>query len=84
MHTVLVILGGLVLMAVIYGVAFWRGASLRRAFPLFAVLWVATAAINLWVGVAHAGYGVAEELPIFAVVFGIPCVVAWLLARQSA
>ena len=84
MHTVLVILSGLVLMAVVYGVALWRGTSLRRAFPLFAILWAATAAINLWVGVAHAGYSLAEELPIFAVVFGVPCLVAWLLARRSA
>ena len=84
MHTVLVILSGLVLMAVVYGVALWRGTSLRRAFPLFAILWAAAAAINLWVGVAHAGYSLAEELPIFAVVFGVPCLVAWLLARRSA
>jgi len=84
MHTLLVILGCLVLMAVVFGIALWRGTSLRRAFPPFAVLWAVTVTINLWVGVAHAGYSLADELPILAMVFGIPCVVAWLLARQSA
>lgn len=84
MHTVLVILGGLVLLAITYGIAFWRGTSPRRAFLVYAVLWVVAAAINLWVGVAHAGYSVAEELPIFALIFGVPCLLAWFLARRLA
>lgn len=82
MHTVFVILSGLGLLAVTYGIALWRGTPLRRAFPVYAVLWAVAAAINLWVGVAHAGYSVVEELPIFVIVFGVPCVVAWLLARR--
>ncbi|WP_306151491.1 hypothetical protein [Roseovarius sp. MMSF_3281] len=84
MHTVLVILGGLGLLTLIYGIALWRGRSLRRAFPVYAVLWAVAAAINLWVGVAHAGYSLAEEFPIFVVVFGVPCAIAWLLAWRSA
>ena len=84
MHTVLVILGGLGLMMLIYSIAHWRGNTLRRAFPVFAMLWAAAALTNMWIGVARAGYAVTEELPIFLVVFGVPCVVAWLLARRSA
>lgn len=84
MHTLLMILGGLVLMAVIYGIAFLRGIALHRAFVLFAALWAVAAAINLWVGVAQAGYSVIEELPFFAVVFGIPCLIAWFISRRSA
>ena len=38
--------------------------------------WLAAALINLWLGVSRAGYSVAEELPIFLVVFAIPVVVA--------
>jgi hypothetical protein len=84
MHTLLVILGGLALMAVVYGIALWRGVSLHRAFPVYAGLLAMASAINLWVGVTHAGYSVAEELPIFAVIFGVPCLLAWFLARRSA
>jgi hypothetical protein len=39
----------------------------------------------MWVGVAKAGYAVAEEAPIFLVVFAVPAVVAllvlWWLSR---
>lgn len=84
MHTMFIILGGLVLMAAIYGIARLRRTSLSRAFPVFAVLWAVAAAVNLWVGVAQAGYSLAGELPIFAVVYGVPCLIAWLFARQSA
>lgn len=83
MHTLFIILGGLVLMVAIYGIALWRSLSLRRAFPVFAILWALAALVNLWVGVVHAGYTVAEELPIFAVVFCVPCLIGWLLARRS-
>lgn len=34
----------------------------------------------MWVGVAKAGYSVAEELPILALIFGVPAAVA-ILAR---
>jgi hypothetical protein len=34
------------------------------------------AAFNMWIGVAKAGYSVAEELPIFLLIFGVPVVVA--------
>jgi len=30
----------------------------------------------MWVGVARAGYSIAEEFPIFLLVFAIPAVVA--------
>lgn len=71
-------------MVIVYGIALSRGMSLRRPFPVYAVLWAVAAAINLWVGVAHAGYSGAEELPIFALIFGAPCLLAWFLARRLA
>jgi hypothetical protein len=45
----------------------------------YVALWFAIAAANMWVGVAKAGYSVAEELPIFALVFALPAAVAILL-----
>jgi hypothetical protein len=50
------------------------------ATGLFLAAWLAIAAANMWVGVARAGYSVAEELPIFALIFGVPAAAA-LLAR---
>jgi hypothetical protein len=55
-------------------------ASTTLATALFIVLWLAIAATNMWIGVAKAGYSVAEELPILALIFGVPAAVA-LLAR---
>ncbi len=81
-HTVSVLLGGLVLLAAVFGFAQWRGIPLGRALPVFAALWVLAALINLWVGVAHAGYGLREELPIFALVLAVPVILAWAIARR--
>jgi hypothetical protein len=39
----------------------------------------------MWIGVAKAGYSVAEEAPIFLLVFAVPAaaavLVAWSLSR---
>ena len=45
----------------------------------YVVLWLVIAAANMWVGVAKAGYSVAEELPIFTLIFVLPAAVAILL-----
>jgi hypothetical protein len=50
------------------------------ATALFVVLWFVIAVTNMWVGVAKAGYSVAEELPILALIFGVPAAVA-IVAR---
>jgi hypothetical protein len=49
------------------------------ATVLFVVLWFVLAGANMWTGVAKAGYSVAEELPIFALIFLVPAAVAVLL-----
>jgi len=38
------------------------------------------AAVNMWIGVTRAGYSVAEEAPIFLIVFAVPAAVALLVA----
>lgn len=43
---------------------------------VFIALWLAAALVNMWIGVSSAGYSVAEELPIFLVIFALPGVVA--------
>jgi hypothetical protein len=45
----------------------------------YIVLWLIIAAANMWTGVAKAGYSVAEELPIFALIFLLPVVVGVIL-----
>jgi hypothetical protein len=43
---------------------------------LFIALWLAAALVNMWIGVSRAGYSVAEELPIFLLIFGLPAAAA--------
>jgi hypothetical protein len=45
----------------------------------YVALWFVVAGANMWVGVAKAGYSVAEELPIFLLIFGLPTAVAIIL-----
>lgn len=83
MHTLLVILAGFALLALCLLVG--RGLGGPGAAPpipaikAFLALWLIGAGINLYIGVARAGYSVAEELPIFLVVYAVPAAVAGLL-----
>jgi hypothetical protein len=45
----------------------------------FLLLWLALTGFNMWVGVSRAGYGVAEELPVLLLLFGVPAAVAVVL-----
>lgn len=80
-----VIAGGLVLLGLFLLAGRLLGAGapvagMATAARWFIPVWLIGAAINMWVGVARAGYSVAEEAPIFAVVFAVPAVVALLVA----
>jgi hypothetical protein len=84
-HTLKVIVGGLLLL----GLFVLTGRFVNAASPMagmaaaarwFVPIWLIGAAINMWVGVAKAGYSVAEEAPIFLVVFAVPATVAILVA----
>lgn len=84
-HTLKVIAGGLVLLGLLVLAARWvhpaaPTAGMAAAARWFIPIWLIGAAINLWVGVAKAGYSVAEEARIFLVVFVVPAAVAILVA----
>ena len=75
MHTIMVVLGGFLLL-VICLLAGRLMKTMAIAALIFIPIWFGAALINLWIGVSRAGYSVAEELPIFLVVFAIPALVA--------
>ena len=84
MHTVKVIAGGFVLLALCLLIARLVGGpapavGVAGAAKLFIPLWLVAAAINMWIGVSKVGYTVAEEAPFFLVVFAVPAGVALLL-----
>lgn len=57
--------------------------GVATAARVFIPLWLVAAGINMWMGVAKAGYSVKEEAPIFVVVFAVPGAVALLVVWLS-
>ena len=83
MRTLLFLVAGLLLLAalVLLGKLFSSNYpdAARLATIAYVALWFVIAGVNMWLGVARAGYSVAEELPIFLLIFGVPAAAAVLL-----
>jgi hypothetical protein len=84
-----VIAGGLVLLGlfILAGRLLVGGnpvAGMATAARWFVPVWLVGAGINMYVGVARAGYSLAEEAPIFLLVFAVPAIVAVLIAWRLA
>lgn len=78
MHTAIVLAGGFGLLGLcaIAGRILGGTYGAATAALVFLPLWLIAAAINMYIGVKRAGYSVAEETPIFVVVFAIPAAAA--------
>ena len=83
MRTALFLVAGFLLL----GAALLLGRLFSTNFPgatfvatvAYVALWLVVAGINMWIGVAKAGYSITEELPIFLLILGVPAAVAILL-----
>jgi len=86
MRTAMIILGGYALLGL------WMLASriignggtkaMLTAAQLFIPVWLAGALLNMWMGVARAGYSLGEELPIMLLIFVLPAAAAVLVWRK--
>jgi len=78
MRTAIIIVGGLILVGLYALVGRWLGGTkgMVTGIQVFIGLWLIAAGLNMWMGVAKAGYSVAEELPIFLVIFALPAAAA--------
>ena len=83
MRTVIIIVGGLLLLGVFVFVGRLLGGGTTQstvtAAKVFLPVWLVAALVNMWIGVSRAGYSVAEELPIFFAIFLIPGIAAGLI-----
>jgi hypothetical protein len=82
MHTAFVLAGGFALLAVcgVVGQRIGGNPGTSTGALVFVPLWLVASALNLYVGVKRAGYALADELPMFELVFAIPAstaLVAW-------
>jgi hypothetical protein len=89
MRSAIIIVGGVLLFGIFALVARFVGGTqtIVMAAKIFVPVWLVAALINMWIGVARAGYSVAEELPIFLLIFAVPAVVAaftwWKLSAAT-
>src|SRR5262245_60338757 len=74
-HTIMVIAGGLALLAACLIVGRFV-ATVSKGALAFLPLWLIGAGLNMWIGVTRAGYPISAELPIFLLVFGVPAALA--------
>ena len=84
MHTIIVIGIGLGLLGLcaLAGRTFGGSSGTAMAILAFLPLWLIGAAINMYIGVTRAGYSVADETPIFLIVFAVPAAAAlWAWRR---
>jgi hypothetical protein len=86
MHTILVIAVGFGVLGlcVIVGRMFGGASGPAMAALVFLPIWLVGAGINMYNGVKRAGYSVADETPIFLIVFAVPAVAAlfaWVKLR---
>jgi hypothetical protein len=77
-HTLIVLIVGFALLGAcaFAGQLSGGGPAAATAALVFIPLWLVGAAINMYIGVRKAGYSVADEAPVFLVVFAIPAAVA--------
>ncbi len=83
MHTLMLVVAGLVLLAVFLGAARVLARPFKGLLPIFFAVWLGATAVNMAIGVIHAGYSVAEEALVSLVIFGVPAAAAWFLARRG-
>jgi hypothetical protein len=81
MRTLIIIGIGFALLGLCLGAGWLAGGApkLKMAALVFVGLWFIAAAVNMYVGVARAGYSFMEELPIFLLIFAVPSIVALLV-----
>lgn len=82
MHTLRVVIGGVMLLGVflLAGRIFGHSATrVARAAYFFVPIWFVASVVNLRVGISHAGYTLLAELPIMLVVFCVPALMAVMI-----
>jgi hypothetical protein len=88
MHTLKVMFGGFILLAVCLLLGRWIDGTaatvVATAIKCFLALWLVATLLNMWVGVKKAGYSVKDEAPVALLVFAVPAIVAIVICWRSS
>jgi len=81
MHTIIVLAVGFGLLGLcaLVGRVLGGTPGIATATLIFLPLWLVGAGINMYMGVKGAGYSVADEAPIFLLVFAVPALAALIV-----
>jgi len=82
MHTLMLVVGGLVALGIFVLAAVLLGRTVADGARIFVWPWLDVSLINMFLGVYWANIPYSAEIPILVVVFGVPAAVAWLVARR--
>jgi hypothetical protein len=82
MHTLMLVVGGLVALGIfmLAAVLLKRGAA--DGARIFILPWLAASLVNMAFGLYWANIPFSVELPVLVVVFGVPAAAAWYVARR--
>ncbi|MDM0071625.1 hypothetical protein [Variovorax sp. J31P207] len=84
MRTTILLAAAALLLASLHGVVRLLHLSSALASVVFLFLWLAASTFNMWFGMVEAGYTLAQEWPVFMVLFGLPAICALLLQWRLA
>lgn len=79
----MMIVGGLVALGIFMLAAVRLGRRAADGARVFILPWLVAALVNMAVGVYWVNIPASAELPILAIVFGIPAGAAWLVMRRA-
>ena len=84
MHTLMLVVGGLVALGIFVLAAVLLGRRIADGARVFVWPWLAASVVNMLIGIYWANIPFSVELPVLIVVFGVPAAVAWLVAKRFA
>ncbi len=84
MHTLMLVVGGLVALGIFLLAAVLLGRRIADGARVFVWPWLAASVVNMLIGMYWANIPFSVELPVLIVVFGVPAAVAWLVAKRFA
>jgi hypothetical protein len=84
MHTLMLVIGGLVALGIFVLAAVLLGKRVADGARVFVWPWLAASVVNMLIGMYWADIPFSVELPVLVVVFGVPAAVAWYVAKRFA
>ena len=84
MYTLMLVVGGLVALGIFVLAAVLLGRRIADGARVFVWPWLAASVVNMLIGMYWANIPLSVELPVLAVVFGVPAAVAWFVAKRFA